>query len=308
MCQDLGKDYIIYEKENDIFLGASSHNQNRLHLGFHYPRSFYTRLDSRMGFNDFTKQFPFMVADIEKNLYAVHKNSIIDFNTYKRIFRAEEYQFTEYEKVSWTDAFEGIIGVDEKYIDFLKARDYFKKSKLKIKFNSQLSFRNEAYYLNGRKINSQHTIINCSYGGLMTPKIRELYRIESFVTYLVDIKCKVPFGALTVMDGPFYSIYPYKNSKNTFTLTHVKYGPLKINSKKNILQRFEMICSEVENDMKFLKDQIKYKGYFISEKLKRKNGNDDYRSVDIISEFNQHFIVSGKIDTVFKVKSLINEL
>ena len=29
----------IFERNKDIFNGASSNNQNRLHLGFHYPRS-----------------------------------------------------------------------------------------------------------------------------------------------------------------------------------------------------------------------------------------------------------------------------
>jgi L-2-hydroxyglutarate oxidase LhgO len=33
----------IYEERNDIFCGASGNNQNRLHLGFHYPRSLITR-------------------------------------------------------------------------------------------------------------------------------------------------------------------------------------------------------------------------------------------------------------------------
>ena len=42
-------DIKLYEKEKDIFLGASSNNQNRLHLGFHYPRSKQTRLQSKNG-------------------------------------------------------------------------------------------------------------------------------------------------------------------------------------------------------------------------------------------------------------------
>lgn len=29
----------IFERENEIFNNASGNNQNRLHLGFHYPRS-----------------------------------------------------------------------------------------------------------------------------------------------------------------------------------------------------------------------------------------------------------------------------
>ena len=32
----------LYEKENDILLGASKKNQLRFHLGYHYPRSIKT--------------------------------------------------------------------------------------------------------------------------------------------------------------------------------------------------------------------------------------------------------------------------
>ena len=33
----------IFEKEDDIFKNGSGNNTNRLHLGFHYPRSKKTR-------------------------------------------------------------------------------------------------------------------------------------------------------------------------------------------------------------------------------------------------------------------------
>ena len=42
-----GYDIKIFEKEKNIFLGASGFNQNRLHLGFHYPRSYKTISESK---------------------------------------------------------------------------------------------------------------------------------------------------------------------------------------------------------------------------------------------------------------------
>ena len=42
----------IFEK-NAIFSTASSNNQNRLHLGFHYPRSALTRAQSSRGLKFF---------------------------------------------------------------------------------------------------------------------------------------------------------------------------------------------------------------------------------------------------------------
>ena len=43
-------------KKKDIFNGASGYNQNRLHLGFHYPRSKKTRIQSKVGFYKFIKK------------------------------------------------------------------------------------------------------------------------------------------------------------------------------------------------------------------------------------------------------------
>ena len=48
----------LFEKEKGIFLGASGNNQNRLHLGYHYPRSYITREQSKKCFKEFVKKYP----------------------------------------------------------------------------------------------------------------------------------------------------------------------------------------------------------------------------------------------------------
>ena len=56
----------IFEKENDIFQNASGNNTNRLHLGFHYPRSFQTRKMSIDGYKKFMKQYPQLSRPLKK--------------------------------------------------------------------------------------------------------------------------------------------------------------------------------------------------------------------------------------------------
>ena len=51
----------VFEKQKDIFLGASGNNQNRLHLGYHYPRSYVTREQSRNCFDKFKKFYPQLI-------------------------------------------------------------------------------------------------------------------------------------------------------------------------------------------------------------------------------------------------------
>ena len=53
-----GYDVKIFESKKKIFLGMSGHNTNRLHMGYHYPRSLITRKQSINGYNKFIKEYP----------------------------------------------------------------------------------------------------------------------------------------------------------------------------------------------------------------------------------------------------------
>ena len=62
---DDGHDVRIFEKESSIFSNASGNNQNRLHQGFHYPRSFLTRKMSYEGYKKFIKQYPSLTRPLK---------------------------------------------------------------------------------------------------------------------------------------------------------------------------------------------------------------------------------------------------
>ena len=64
-------------------------NQNRLHLGFHYPRSYKTRLLCKNGYDKFIKQYSELTDIIDKNYYCIADESILDYETYKHIFEYE---------------------------------------------------------------------------------------------------------------------------------------------------------------------------------------------------------------------------
>ena len=43
-------------EQKKIFNGMSGANTNRLHMGYHYPRSFQTRMQSKFGYKEFIKK------------------------------------------------------------------------------------------------------------------------------------------------------------------------------------------------------------------------------------------------------------
>ena len=59
-----GHSILLFEKEKDIFAGASGNNQNRLHLGYHYPRSYITREQSKKGFKTSRTRIFFIFCQI----------------------------------------------------------------------------------------------------------------------------------------------------------------------------------------------------------------------------------------------------
>jgi len=54
----------IYEKNNSFFQGTSYNNQNRLHLGYHYARSFKTRELCKNTFERFINDYSFLVKNV----------------------------------------------------------------------------------------------------------------------------------------------------------------------------------------------------------------------------------------------------
>ena len=304
-CQNKKIDYVVYEKSEDIFTGASSHNQNRLHLGYHYPRNYKTRVDSRSGFDKFLSVFPELSTKIEKNIYSVHKDSIIDFQTYVNIYEHEKYDF-EVLKGSLSKNFQGSIIVNERLIDPNKAKSYFSKLNLNIKFNSNIYIKDEVYLLNSKEI-SANTIINATYGGLETAVASEGFYRQKFVSYIIKkTSDSLPFDALTVMDGSFYSIFPFNSKLNLYTLTHVKHGVI-----KNSLNKFEidklynLVKFSIKADFPDFDKFFKFETYFISIKYKPKSATD-LRSTIFFKKNNVTTICSGKIDTVFLTDKILS--
>ena len=57
----------ILEKNNELFKNSSNYNQNRLHLGYHYPRSYKTRKLCIEGYYKFISKYRELVDFIDNN-------------------------------------------------------------------------------------------------------------------------------------------------------------------------------------------------------------------------------------------------
>lgn len=66
----------LFEMNSNFLIGASKNNQNRLHLGFHYPRDIKTGYQCVDGFDRFSKKYEKAIFKNFKNAYFISdKNS-----------------------------------------------------------------------------------------------------------------------------------------------------------------------------------------------------------------------------------------
>jgi FAD dependent oxidoreductase len=300
----------IYERNDKLFTETSFKNQNRLHLGFHYARNSKTRKLCKDTFQQFLDDYGFMVRDVEKNLYCVPiKNSLIDYDTYLQIFNG--YDFCPSDGIS--DTMEGCIITNEKYIDFQIAHDFFNEKLKKITI-----FKNIEKFELEELMEENDLIINCTNNF-----IKDNNDIDSFyeltISLLYEKINKINFGALTLVDGKLFSIYPYKD--NLFTLTDVEYTPiLKFENKDKLNDFIPQINEDFINNLKekferkvlgyypeFTKN-FKYHSYILSTKSKFMNASDNRYPV-ITKKKNLISCFTGKIQGIYIIEKYIkNEI
>jgi hypothetical protein len=303
-------DVTIFDKSG-IFSGSSFYNQNRLHKGFHYSRNQKTRQLCYDTFDRFINDYSFIVDNIPNNYYVIPQDkSLIDYGTFKSIFHHEEIPFIE-TKVELLSNVEGCVIVDEKYINPVKTKKYFESELRKNLIIRE--FKTEDI----KKLSSEYDLVINVTNNILDP-IHDYY-YELSLTLIYDKLIKNDFGSLTMIDGPLFSIYPYKQNK--YTVTDVQYTPMYMSENIKDLKNYKETINEVmiDNLRSKIEDKItyyyggfktnfKYDTYYTSVKVKRLSESAD-RYPTIIKNNNIITCVTGKIQGIYILEDYIkNEI
>jgi hypothetical protein len=298
-------------EQTDLFSGASFYNSNRLHKGFHYSRNKATRELCYSTFDLFLKDYSHLVETIPNNYYSVPKDtSLIDYGTFKTIFEHEQVSFTE-THVEYLNNIEGTIVVDEKYINPVKAKKYFKN-----KLKDNIIIKN----IGGDDLSNLSAeydyVINTTNNSIKN--IKDAYFELSLALLYIKVDDK-DFGSLTLVDGPLFSIYPYES--NVYNVTDVEYTPLYTSNNLEDIIKYKSefnntlldpIKDKIENKIKlYYKDfnsTFQYAGYFTSIKSKRNSVSAD-RSPVVLKQDNIISCITGKIQGIYILEDYIkNEI
>ena len=305
----LGFQVTLFERNGRLLHEASGNNQFRLHLGFHYPRHYGTRMQSRDGFSRFIERYPALSRPVADNLYAVPKgDSLIDFLTYRIIMTASGIEFTELAGVpDELDRIEGCLRTNERVLLTSQARRHFatRLDNHLVLDHAVTSVENGADHVrvDGERFDF---VVDATWGHHHRPPIDLYYE----PTLLLYYEAKHPHPAVTLVDGPLCSVYPTEDP-TIFTLSSVPLTPLGRCSSAaearviaaatggaTVAAKAAAMEAQISRYVPHFSDVFRLMGPQFSVKTKPTGLYDD-RSCHVYRDDRVFSVMSGKIDTIF---------
>ena len=117
----------IYEKEKTILNGASSVNQFRFHLGYHYRRLQKTVNHIKKSKNLFTSFFGKKTLGQTENFYFIAKKGKVDFKKYKKFLNKNKLYYSCVKSFIENKYIEKMIKCNEKILNFFYNLNSIKK-------------------------------------------------------------------------------------------------------------------------------------------------------------------------------------
>lgn len=203
-------DVEVHEVSDHIFAGASGAIPARLHLGFHYPRSRMTRAACLEHQAEFMAEYGFLTRSVPVNIYAIAaERSMVDFDQYVQTLKGEVEFITIEPQEFGLQNCEGAVLTGERHIVTDWARAYF---------TSVLGER-------ARLSRSRHDgeefdwTIDCTFAANSASGVD---RYEPCLVLQLEGKTD---KAVTIMDGPFGSLYPWNEELGLCSLSSAKFSP-----------------------------------------------------------------------------------
>ena len=248
MQHKCGGRVLLVEREPQLMARASLRNQARVHNGYHYPRSILTSLRSRQNYGRFLDEYSDCVDRSFPHYYAIARPM-------SKITAAQFAEFCRRIGAPLTPAPAAVRKLfDQTRIDsvFEVQECAFDAAKLRDRLTKDLAEKGVEVLLNTDAVRITRSgsparvllrsadrsrelqvdaelVLNCTYSRLnqllvssgadAIPARHELTELA-----LVDPPPELAGAAVTVMDGPFFSLMPYP-SRGLFTLSHVRYTP-----------------------------------------------------------------------------------
>ena len=302
-----GHDVEVWEIKDRIFGGASGNIPARNHIGVHYPRSKATRDACQQHMPEFMAVYGQFTRHIPTNIYAIAaERSMVDYGNYIKSL-AGEIQFIEVDPKEYgLQHCEGAILTQERHIVTDEVRKHFEHTlDGHIRFNQPIDIVDSPDY----DLTVDATFCANDNAG-----------IDRYEPCIVGILRGPTNVGVTVMDGPFGSLYPWNEANNFNSLSSAKYTPFS-KSCKTYEEANEIIKSlSMKQQMDRLQEMHDDLAHFypalsnyeivaprLSIRAMPLSGADS-RLVDVVEVGEKAVRVrAGKIDAVVHAEQIIKE-
>lgn len=208
-----GHDVEVHELLDRIFAGASGSIPARLHQGFHYPRARQTRAACQSYREAFMARYGNITRGVPINIYAIAQGrSLVDFSQYVNTLRNEVEFVDIYDPFEYgLTNVEGAVLTGERHIVTDMARAYFE---------DQLADHLHFGVVPG-EIDSPDwdMTIDCTFGAATAAGV------DRYEPCLVLLLRGPTDRAITIMDGPFPSLYPWNEDQGLCSLSSARWTP-----------------------------------------------------------------------------------
>ena len=241
-CGRRGEQVVVLERDPAPFMRATYINQARVHMGYHYPRSYSTAIKSAHYFERFHRDFSFCEHTEFQQIYATSAHfSWTNADEFRRFCRAAGIFCEEVsaEKFFQPGMCDGAFLTREYTYDAQILKQYYLEQ-LSALENVQLRFSSKPEHIEKGGDLWQVTasdgtvwetpyLLNATYAGVNdvhTLMVYEPFKIkyELCEIILCDVQAPLQNVGITVMDGPFFSIMPFGKT-GLHSLTSVTFTP-----------------------------------------------------------------------------------
>ena len=307
---DAGYDVVVIDEAPDVLSAASGNNQFRLHMGLHYPRSLLTRQQTIAGYHRFLRTYPQLAVDVQDNLYAIDAaQSLLDFGTFCQVMQASSIPYTPVPtKTSGLKNIEGVVRCDEKVLLTDAARAHFLN---RLGASLQLGRKVEhieSHYNYVLVDGEQYDfMVNCTWFKFRPlPGIYEHYYEPTLLFYYTTTR---PDLAITIMDGPFCSIYPCGDGRSTLSSVPLTPVGRYATAAEGLHRLNTMATAEIDAVRRSMEEQAEH--YYpafndawtfdsVQRALKTKlPSGTDMRACFVSRIGREIWVFAGKIDTIF---------
>jgi hypothetical protein len=323
----------IYERNSEAMQEASLFNQARVHGGYHYPRSLSTAARCRANYDRFVHDFQSAIFDDFRSIYAVAENSKVNFQKYSRLMGIigapierlsgplrNEFDYRQIAEVYVTQevAFNStqLLILMMEQLAAYDVKIYFSEEVTRVENFELMGKEGARLKLRNGNQKAYDSVILTTYGldeisSNFEFKANYLYEVCELVR--VEVPMLLRDLAVTVMDGPYWSLTPWPAFEN-HVLTHVRYTPhgrfdsfleAKEYLQQKPISRSDMILRDAARFMARIAECSVLGSEYTIKTVLRKRDTDDARPVYVQTDNRILSLLGGKIDNVYEVENVL---